>query len=909
MQYAFYTIGEISPDDTICNVINELMDSIVLPDKDKRNFYQMLTEHMSIFDEAKFGMCNKYVHDFHISEEKAKGYVEKVYPIPQCEREKFRQILERWLKAEIIKESESKYRSPILLVKKRDGGRRPCIDFRELNKILDVRGEVPPNIAELKTRFHGATCFSKIDFKEGFLQIPLAQSSRQYTAFTFEGQVYEFNKTPFGTQQSSQAFIKALQKVFVDLHDFVAVYIDDVLIFSKNLEDHMKHLKQVFERVQEADMTLNLKKCVFFKTEVPFLGFTITDKGVMPDKERVQGILDMCEPNNLKKLQSFLGFINFYRDHIPSCAIIAEPLYRLTKGSEKFHWTELQQKSFDLVKQKVAEHILLTHPNYDSPFYIQTDASLYGLGGYVYQLTEDNTPVIVALCSRLLNKAERNYGTYEREMLAVVYTLKKYYYMLLGHELYVITDHKALVHLKSENNFKERINRWRIELQNFNVQNIRHIAGEKNTIADILSRFHKELVANTSALYEVPTVNFVDRDDKGNIDLVGVILNFKKHQMNDSETRLLRQETEKGNLERFKTADDVLLYQNRDGRFRTYVPKRWRKPLIKYYHEDSRHVGIVKTITIIRRFFDWPGLSAEVRSMVKYCEECAKCKIRNIIPQGEMNSTIALSKNEYLAVDYFGPLPGARCGLSKILVGVDLFTKHVRLYPVKLMTTESTIKAMQKYIEEFGVPKRIMSDNGRQFDNDRWRDFWKKEGAEVSYISAYRAASNPCERVMSTLGDMLRLYSREKHRRWPLLVKSIEERINNTEHCTTGVGPITLQKKLKPSAHSQHALEPISQSEYEKVCELAKQKIKDAIGRRKLFFQCNNPKLFRLPIGHVVYVKTHHLSDKSKGEAKKLFPLFEGPYVVVENLGRNAYLLKNLTDSRFCTQHLNNLKI
>ncbi|KAK7595540.1 hypothetical protein V9T40_013365 [Parthenolecanium corni] len=903
----FPTINEVSASSDLHTLIDEVVESICMPAQLRKKFKQLLKDQIRLFDETNFGCCSVYTHDFTLTEEKAKNYQVKFYPIPQSEKEKFRVIIERWLRSEIIRHSSSQFRSPILMVKKKDGDRRPCVDFRELNKMLEVRGETVPLISELKTRFHGATIFSKLDFKEGFLQIPLSENSKQFTAFSFEGEIYEFNRTPFGTQQSSQSFIRALQVVFSGMQTFVALYVDDLLIFSPDMDTHLEHLSLVFERIASANMTLNLKKCTFYKSEVPYLGFIISDEGVKTDPERVQGILNMAQPTEISGLRSFLGFVGFYRDHIPSFAIIAEPLYRLTRPSEKYIWTDLQERSFALLKQKVADEILLTHPDFTQPFYLQTDASAYGIGGYVYQmrgggetssksaLTSNSSaipepkPVIIALCSRLLNKAERNYGTYERELLALVYTLKKFYYMLIGHRINWLTDHKALLHVKAEANFKERINRWRLELQNFNIENICYVPGVKNQIADILSRFHKKLIPDVTALYHLPSINAVNivRDNNGAMEVADIIKNFHLHQLADLDCRVLIQETMRGNLTRFKIEDNVLLYQNRDGRFRAYVPFPLRHRFIEFYHQEAAHVGVVKTVNVIRRYFDWPGLAREVRDYVKACDECSLCKRRNFIPQGPQYNVIALKRNEYLAMDYFGPLPGARAGLSKILVIMDMFTKFVRLYPVKFATTEATINAVKKHLAEYGDPKRVLTDNGRQFDTDVWRNFWKSKDVEVTYISAYRPSSNPVERVMSTLGDMLRLYSRDSHRRWPMLISDIETRINNVEHTTTEVPPVALQLKKFPAAHDQTELTDLSEEKYLEFCEIARKNILKHIRLRNEYFDRTHRKTIVLTPGHVVYVKSHHLSDKSKGEAKKLFPLFEGPYIMAQNQPQN----------------------
>ncbi|KAK7604663.1 hypothetical protein V9T40_005849 [Parthenolecanium corni] len=399
------------------------------------------------------------------------------------------------------------------------------------------------------------------------------------------------------------------------------------------------------------------------------------------------------------------------------------------------------------------------------------------------------------------------------------------------------------------------------------------------------------------------------RAHNGEYNLADVLAQLPQEQRYNPETKQHIKLAQQNTISRFHMREGVLDHKNQDGKFRTYVSERWRDDLINQYHLQSQHVGIVKTITILRRQFDWPGSSSDVRQAIRQCKECNLCKRRNLIPQGPQFNSIALEKNYYIAVDYFGPLSGARAGLSKILGIMDISTKFVRLYPIKLVTTDATLKAMDKYVHEFGAPKRILSDNGRQFDNDRWRQYWQAKNTGTKFIAIYRPASNPCERVMATLGNMLRLYSRDKHRRWPNLIADIQNRINNVEHITTGVLSCLLQLKKKPKIQNIHELEDATDAELTTGEEKAKINIKKAIEQRQAAHMKNNHKQFELSRGHVVYVRLHLLSDKAKGEAKKLFALFDGPYTVVKSLGKNNYLLRQMSLGQYRSQHINNFKI
>ena len=526
--------------------------------------------------------------------------------------------------------------------------------------------------------------------------------------------------------------------------------------------------------------------------------------------------------------------------------------------------------------------------------------------------------------SRLLHQAELNYHTYERELLGLVYTLKKCRYMLDGYAVTAYTDQQALTVTRADlNNSHARIVRWLLFMAEFNIKTISYVPGVDNTVADALSRYFKNCICPHST-YTVPmssvptpmlTCNCITDSTTDYPAIFNQLTpdNFQSWldtlpalQKEDPELSIIL-DTQK--TDRIVFHDGLHYLRGRDDKFRIFVPMKVRYQLIEYCHHDALHPGINKTTDVIHRYFDWPGCRDDVTEVVAICIICNQNKRRRSIPQGEMHHVTATTKNELLAVDNFGPLPIGQGGMEKILVILDVFTKFVKLYPVKRATTESTIRAVDKYIFQFGVPKIILSDNGSNFTSTEWVEHWERRNVELRYTSVYRPASNPAERVMQTLAEAIRMQVHDKNQgAWPSLLQKIEQKINCTEHSTTGVPPILLQCRLKPGIFGNTDLKLVDLPELANYRELARNNTIRKLRQREQQFSKKHNELKELQLGEIVYVRTHNLSSKEKHFSKKLGKVFKGPYIVIENRGRNCYRIQDPRNRAAEDHHINNLK-
>ena len=623
------------------------MESLEIPEKQKSFFKSILQAYNKVFAD-KTGCCSVYCHKLDMHPD-TPTMNPKERQIPYGQKPEVKKHIDKWKEEKIITSEGSPFISPLTIVIKPNGELRPCLDSRAINKWMRTRGDTVPPIEVLKTKFTNSRVFSKIDFRSGFLQIPLHSESRKYVAFRLDGEPFVFNRVAFGLKDSMQAFIAALREVLKDLDYCVAVYVDDVLIHSPNVDQHIADLGEVIKRIAEAGMTLRLDKCSFFKDSAKFLGFIISVDGVVPDPKRVESIYQYREPTSVTEVKSFLGVINYYRNHVPCCAEIAAPLHQLTQGNRKFQWTNVEQKSFDDLKAAMAEATMQAHPDWSKPFYILTDASKFAVSGLVAQFDDENNPRILSAVSRLVKKAEMNYATHEKELLAVIYTIKKNSYILVGHELIVNLDNRALKYLYSiGDDVSDRISRWRLYLMQFNIVCIEHIPGKQNTAPDALSRFRKDIYKNSQRLDAhrqilFENANFIQAAPcmllltQQGLRIDQILDNIVDLQADCPQIQAARCRPSP----RIMLRGDTVCWKNRDGSDRILAPYSIRKFLIQFYHEEYTHPGSQKTLSIIRRYFDWPGSKNEVENYVFNCITCKTNKYKNSTLQGEFQSVTA----------------------------------------------------------------------------------------------------------------------------------------------------------------------------------------------------------------------------------------------------------------------------
>ena len=405
------------------------------------------------------------------------------YRMAPVELKELKSQLQELTNKGFVRPSFSPWGAPVLFVKKKDGSMRLCVDYRQLNKVK-IKNKYPlPRIDDLFDQLKGATWFSKIDLRSGYYQLRVKESDVPKTAFRTRYGHYEFLVMPFGLTNAPAVFMDLMNRIFRPYLDrFIVVFIDDILIYSKDETEHAEHLRIVLQTLRDKQLYAKFSKTEFWLREVGFLGHIVSGDGIRVDPSKISAIVDWKPPKNVTEVRSFLGLAGYYRRFVNGFSIIAAPMTRLLRKDVKFEWTEECQQSFEELKKLLTEAPVLVQPELGKEFVVYSDASLNGLG---YVLMQEGK--VVAYASRQLKPHERNYPTHDLELAAVVFALKIWRHYLYGEKCRVYTDHKSLKYLMSQKDLNLRQRRWLELLKDYELV-IDYHPGKANVVADALSR-------------------------------------------------------------------------------------------------------------------------------------------------------------------------------------------------------------------------------------------------------------------------------------------------------------------------------------------------------------------------------------------------------------------------------------
>ncbi|KAJ0039408.1 hypothetical protein NL108_016223 [Boleophthalmus pectinirostris] len=386
---------------------------------------------------------------------------QRPYRVPQQLVAQLRREIESMLELGVIEPSTSEWCSPVVIVFKKDGSLRICIDFRKLNSISEFDAYPMPRIDDLLDRIGSAAYITTLDLCKGYWQVPLEASSRPYTAFRTPAGLYQFTVMPFGLHGAPATFQRLMDRVLQGCEEFSAAYLDDVVIFSETWEQHVQHLKAVLQKIQAAGLTLNVAKCEWARHETRYLGYQLGRGEVRPQLDKVEAIQNCPRPRTKKEVRSFLGLAGWYRRFVPQFATIAAPLTALTTKQQKnpVTWTDECEKAFNTLKSLLCSSPVLRSPDFSRRFLVQVDASEVGLGAVLAQGESGAEQPILYLSRKLLPRESR-YSVVEKEGLAIKWALESLKYYLLGREFDLETDHRALTWISSMKDHNSRLTRW-----------------------------------------------------------------------------------------------------------------------------------------------------------------------------------------------------------------------------------------------------------------------------------------------------------------------------------------------------------------------------------------------------------------------------------------------------------------
>ena len=778
-----------------------------------------------------------------------------------------------------IRPSESAFGAPILFVRKKDGSLRMCVDYRRLNAVTKKNRTPLPRIEELLDIIGGSTIFSKLDLAQGYHQMRVAEEDVPKTAFRTRYGLYEFLVLPFGLTNAPAAFMTMMNRVLAPyLDQFVVVFIDDILIFSKTEDEHLQHLETVMRTLKEQTLYLKLSKCSFGLPEVDFLGHVVSAEGIKVDKAKTAAVRDWPRPTCAQDVRQFLGLAGYYRKFVRHYSDITAPLTDLTKSDYAWRWREhVEQKAFDATKEALSNPPVLAFPDPTKAYQLYTDSSEFAQGATLLQ-DQGGGLQPIAYYSHKLIKAERNYGAGELELLAVVRALKEFRPYLEGAEFSVCTDHANLRYVHTQLPPSKRYTRWLEFLQQFAAK-ITYIKGSHN-LADALSR--RPDYANLN-ITEVVTRGLLDQIKEG--------YNYDPSYKDANFTRRLRKD------------EDTGLWYYHD---RIAVPdhKAARLRILRECHDvpTAGHMGVDKTFASTVRRFWWPRQYRVVKRYVLTCPTCQRCKPTNQPPAGLLQPLpIPTEPWTEIAMDFVMDLPASE-GYDAVWTITDRLTKAVHFIPVrKAMDVPELAEIFIREVHRLhGVPKAIVSDRDPRFTSPFWKQLMAAFNTDLNMSSAFHPQSDgQSERTNRTMETMLRAFVSSQQRDWVKYLPLLEFAHNDSVHPAIGVTPFYLMYGHHPKTPLDYAIGDIRQGKTPP----AQQRLHDmkvaveaarALLRQGQDHMMDVANKSRRPVafsvGDHVLLSTKNLK-LAEGLTHKLTPKYLGPFSIKEVVSPVTYRL------------------
>ncbi|RVW21226.1 Transposon Tf2-2 polyprotein [Vitis vinifera] len=805
------------------------------------------------------------------------------YRMSPAELLELRKQLKELLDAGLIQPSRAPYGAPVLFQKKHDGSLRMCVDYRALNKVT-IKNKYPiPLAAELFDRLSKASYFTKLDLRSGYWQVRVAAGDEGKTTCVTRYGSYEFLVMPFGLTNAPATFCNLMNDVLFDYLDaFVVVYVDDIVVYSKTLTEHEKHLRLVFQRLRKNRLYVKPEKCEFAQEEITFLGHKISAGLIRMDKGKVQAIMEWTVPSKLTELRSFLGLANYYRRFIKGYSKTVSPLTDLLKKDNQWDWSRPCQMAFESLKEAMSTEPVLRLPDLDLPFEVQTDASDRALGGV---LVQEGHPV--AFESRKLNNAEQRYSTHEKEMTAVVHCLRQWRHYLLGSIFTVVTDNVANTFFKTQKKLSPRQAGWQEFLADFNFEWL-HRPGRHNTVVDVLSR--KELITYITALSEVIS----DFNEK-----------IKHAAEQDAAYGRLRQQVKEGVIRRYWLEGDLLVAKG--GRW--YVPAGGlRKELLRETHDAkwAGHPGEERTLALLARSYYWPKMGEEVQAYVKTCLVCQMDKTERKKAAGLLQPLPIPEKPwESISMDFISGFPKVR-DFKSVFVVVDRFSKYAVFIPAPdtCPAEEAAKLFFSNVVKHFGLPRDIVSDQDARFTGKFWVELFKLLGSKLKFSTAnHPQTDGQTERINALLEEYLRHYVTTTQKNWVDLMDTAQLCYNLQRSSATGMSPFELAIGVQPRMPLEVAKQKVggnspaaykmAQSRQEMLDE-ARDSLEKAARRMKKYADRDRRSL-EFQVGDRVLLKlTPQIWKKisSKTRQRGLIPKYDGPFEVIKRIGQVAYMLK-----------------
>ncbi|XP_043659792.1 uncharacterized protein K02A2.6-like [Drosophila teissieri] len=709
--------------------------------------------------------------------------------IPVALEDKVNAKLEEAHRMDIIEpvSGHSPWISPMVIAFKPNGDIRLCLDMRQANRAI-LRENYPlPTFESFMTKLRNAKLFSRLDLKDAYHQLELDEASRPITTFITPRGLFRYKRLMFGINAAPEIFQRRLEELLSSCEN-VMNYIDDVIIFGNSEQEHDAAVKKVRKVFKEYNILLNDEKCIWKTTKIKFLGHILTNTGIMADPEKIAAIGSFRAPKNKEETRSFLGLVTYVGKFIPDLADLTEPLRGLLKKDEKFIWGPVQDQGFQKLKSALAKIPSLSYFDPNNKTRVIADASPVALGAVLLQFNNDHEPKIIEFASRSLTDVEKRYSQTEKESLALVWAVERYYFYLLGLEFELVTDHKPLETIfKPTSKPPARIERWLLRLQAYKFKVI-YKSGKEN-IADSLSRLCEQA---SSECYDIKGEHSILLIIKNAVPTSIEISELAEKSIHDEEIVDAMMCLQQGS---WNSALSSKLYPFRHELstvgtimlrgVRIVIPSKLRQKVLTLAHEG--HPGESAMKRRLRAKVWWPQIDKDAERFVKDCMDCTLVS-RAANPPPMKRTEFPNGPWLAVATDLLGPLPNN----EYILVLIDYYSRYMEFKFLRSITSESLIDACKEIFCRLGYPKQLRTDNGRQYVSAEFRHYCKLCGIEQITTPPYWPQANgEVENMNKALVKRLKIAHLHK-RNLKDEIRSFTFMYNVTPHGTTGTAPTEL---------------------------------------------------------------------------------------------------------------------
>ena len=865
-------------------IVSDILDeaeyakvSIEGPTLLRSKLQKLVYKHKKVFKSTVQAEAAK-LKPFKLDVDESKWYTkENRYGARSMDREKataLEKMLTILVRHQVIEQCDDAHYSHAFLVPKPNGSWRLVLDFKNLNKATQNYYKWPlPEIKEMLNRIGDSRpkYFAVFDLTSGYYQAPIDESSKKYTAFTTRNAVYRWRRLPMGLTGAGSYFQHSLSTQVLQglIHHGVELYLDDCMVHASSLEEFLERLEEVFKRFSYSGITLNPSKCKLGLTRVEYVGHTIDENGLHFTRSKLDKVLNFPRPETKKKMKSFIGLANYFRDHIANHSnrvqLLQESVANYTKrhASQKITWTPALTSAFEDIRAAIDNCPRLWFMDDFSPIFLQTDASDYGIGAYLFQrVTQEDESTVdhpIGFISKSIASEHTSWDTPMKEGYAIFYALKKWEYLLRDRQFTILTDHKNLTQLRSDNYLTNKmVKRWFMTYQEYDIMSWEYREGVNNEIPDHLSRL-------------CPVAPNEEQ-------IASVLFQLTGQEIPDDKWKIIKQ----------------------------------------FHSSESGHGGVERTMQKLSvKGQTWENMRAHVRQFIKFCPCCQKMDQMKKVIHSYPFTVSSYGLWETVSVDYIESLIPDSEGNNMIIVIVDNFSRFTDLYPAKSTNAMGAAHALLSFSGRYATPSCFYTDKGRSFANDIVKGLTESLGANHHFIPAYSKEQNAIverqnKEVMRHLRNIV--FDKRVVTSWSKYLPIVQRIINTSINSATGITPaeavfpngITLDRSLVSDVSPIYMSSYISelQQAQARIIAIAEQNLRD-----KDRHHVDNYKKERTEFPANSYVLAEHRPNPlRRGPKSKLLPFLRGPLLVKSHSTQGMYILQDLVTQKLSEYHMSRLR-